>query len=365
MIQVNHGPSGRTRIALLWRGDPSEVEKPAPINNRLYPLFNAFADLSVTAEPVAYADHAAEAIRDQLLAFDGVLVWVDPITDGRDRSKLDLMLADLSHQGVWVSAHPDVIQKIGTKEVLVHTRDLGWGTDTRLYPNARAFKEQFPGSLGSSGSRVLKQRRGNGGIGTWKVEMAGKESPHGGSIVRVREARRGSTVEELRLGGFMDRVETYFFGRGCLVDQLFQPRTTEGMIRCYLVHDEVVGFSTQRPRAPGDFAMAREKTMYESSEPRFAVLRSKMESQWVPALQELFDIATCSLPAIWDADFLYGAKDENNRDTYVLAEINVSAVLPFPQSAVEKIALASVTQILAARAVRGAKRSTPSRQSNA
>jgi hypothetical protein len=36
------------------------------------------------------------------------------MTDGRDRSKLDPMLRDLSDHCVWVSAHPDVIQKIGT-----------------------------------------------------------------------------------------------------------------------------------------------------------------------------------------------------------------------------------------------------------
>lgn len=30
------------------------------------------------------------------------------------------------------------------------------------------------------------------------------------------------------------------------------------------------------------------------------------------------------LPVIWDADFLYGSKDTDGIDTYVLCEINVS-----------------------------------------
>jgi hypothetical protein len=30
-------------------------------------------------------------------------------------------------KGVWVSAHPDVILKMGVKEVLHRTRHLGWG----------------------------------------------------------------------------------------------------------------------------------------------------------------------------------------------------------------------------------------------
>jgi len=46
----------RTRVALLWRGDPTQVEKPTPTNNRMYPLFKAFEDLKVTAEPVAYTE---------------------------------------------------------------------------------------------------------------------------------------------------------------------------------------------------------------------------------------------------------------------------------------------------------------------
>jgi hypothetical protein len=39
------------------------------------------------------------------------------------------------------------------------------------------------------------------------------------------------------------------------------------------------------------------------------------------------------LPLIWDADFLYGAKNRNGEDTYVLCEINVSSVLPIPDGA--------------------------------
>jgi len=33
---------------------------------------------------------------------------------------------------------------------------------------------------------------------------------------------------------------------------------------------------------------------------------------------------------LWDADVMYGEKDANGADTYVLCEINVSAVYPFP-----------------------------------
>jgi hypothetical protein len=36
------------------------------------------------------------------------------------------------------------------------------------------------------------------------------------------------------------------------------------------------------------------------------------------------------LPVIWDADFLFGPKTAAGHDTWVLCEINVSAVWPFP-----------------------------------
>ena len=161
-------------VALLWRGNPAAViERPTPQNNRLYPLFNAFAELNALAEPVVYSNKSVQDVYGRLLHFDGVLVWVDPITEGQDRSTLDPMLKELSSRGVWVSAHPDMILKMGTKEVLFRTKHLGWGTDTRLYATYREFQEQFPARLRSGASRVLKQRRGNGGIGTWRVELAG------------------------------------------------------------------------------------------------------------------------------------------------------------------------------------------------
>ena len=45
---------------------------------------------------------------------DGVLVWVNPIAAGRSRAVLDQMLREVASGGVFVSAHPDVILKMGT-----------------------------------------------------------------------------------------------------------------------------------------------------------------------------------------------------------------------------------------------------------
>ncbi len=60
-------------------------------------------------------------------------------------------------RGTWVSAHPDVILKMGVKEVLYRTRHLGWGADTHRYDSAASFRSEFPQRLRSGGPRVLKQ----------------------------------------------------------------------------------------------------------------------------------------------------------------------------------------------------------------
>ncbi len=64
-----------------------------------------------------------------MLGVDAALVIVNPIQDGHDRSQvLDGMLRDISDAGgVYVSAHPDVISALGTKDVLVRTGGMSWG----------------------------------------------------------------------------------------------------------------------------------------------------------------------------------------------------------------------------------------------
>ena len=236
-------------LAIVWRGDRETRDGATPQNNRLGKVFDALAENGVVAEPAVYAEEMIEELRDQLLRQRGVLVWVDPISAGRDRSQLDALLREVASRGAWVSTHPDVILKMGVKEVLYRTRGLGWGTDTHQYATPQAFRDEFPRRL-ASGARVLKQNRGNGGIGVWKVALIdGQVAPDRDTPVQVLHATRGSELEQLPLGEFMDRCEEYFAGAGLIIDQPFQHRLPEGMIRCYLVQDRVVGFGRQLIRA--------------------------------------------------------------------------------------------------------------------
>jgi hypothetical protein len=120
------------RVGLVWRGDPNQPA-PAPAETRFSRIFEEFAAVGVVAEPVIYDEQQPKMIRDRLLGMDGVLVWVDPIVAGKERSALDDLLRDVAERGVYVSAHPDIIQKMGTKRILYDTRAMPWGTDTECY----------------------------------------------------------------------------------------------------------------------------------------------------------------------------------------------------------------------------------------
>jgi hypothetical protein len=277
---------------------------------------------------------------------DGALVWINPLEGDRTREKLDALLRDVAASGRFVSAHPDVILKIGVKEVLHRTRCLGWGTETRLYRGVEEFRDGFPANLRSRGPRVIKQNRGNAGQGVWKVEWLGR--PAGAApVVTVLEARRGSMPEMLSLEDFISRCEIYFGWGGCIIDQPFQPRLSDGMIRCYMGADKVVGFGHQKikaliaPPPEGPDAPAAQpgpRNMFGPDAAQFQSLRSKMEAEWTPQMMKLLDIERNSLPIIWDADFLYGPKDVAGEDSYVLCEINVSSVFAIPDEAPAAIA---------------------------
>jgi hypothetical protein len=340
------------RIAILWRGDAEARRTATPQNNRFHRVFEELEAVGIDAIPVVYADDIVEEVRQQLLAVDGVLVWVDPIHNGLTRATLDPMLRDVAARGPWVSAHPDIILKMGVKEVLVRTKHLGWGTDTYLYKTPLAFREQFPPRL-LTGPRVLKQNRGNGGQGVWKVERISDEAD-ASARVRILHAQRRSMPEDMPLEMFMMRCEAYFASDGCIIDQPFQPRLPDGMIRCYMGSDRVVGFGHQfikalippPPEGPDSAAAQPGPRIFHpaTAEP-FRALRNKMESEWTPQMMEVLGIDAALLPIIWDADFLYGPRTASGEDTYVLCEINVSSVFAIPEQAPAAIARLTMSRV--------------------
>ena len=171
--------------------------------------------------------------------------------------------------------------------------------------------------------------------------------------VRVRHAQRGSVDETLTLDAFLARCAQYFENGGRIINQAYQARLPEGMIRCYLVHDKVAGFGLQAVNAlcpataavPGAVPPTTPRLYHPATLPQCQPLKHLLETEWVPQLQREFNIGTTSLPMIWDCDFLLGPKTISGDDTYVLCEINVSCVSPFPDPAIDVIAQATLERV--------------------
>lgn len=287
-----------------------------------------------------------EAVRVEALACNAVLVWINPTEPELDRTALDEFLRELSKQGVLVSAHPDTILKLGTKEVLVESQPVGWTVEAFSYRTEAEFRAQFPGRVRSSGPRVLKQHRGNGGHGVWKVSAGARgdfvaESAAGGAPESMDEASL--------LAYFVRRV----FDHGShLVDQAWVPSMTRGMVRAYLCGRRVAGFGFQEivalhRVAPGDDFTRQQPTRrhyYSEQCALFQPLRQRLEGTWIPALAARLGLDDAAFPLLWDADFFFADPPQD----YVLCEINVSCVSPFPESAITPL-IREMKQRLAAR----------------
>jgi hypothetical protein len=51
------------------------------------------------------------------------------------------------------------------------------------------------------------------------------------------------------------------------------------------------------------------------------------------------------LPLLWDCDFMLGDRAADGSERYVLCEINVSSVSPFPPSSIEPLVAATQARI--------------------
>ena len=335
----------RPSVALLYPGDRPMRDRSDPAESRFAALFEAFAHAGVTAVPAVYNDAFAEEVEAQLRDCRLVLVWCNPIEGGRPRDLLDAMLRRIADSGVVVSAHPETILKLGTKDVLFHTRDLPFGSDVHRIESLEQLKEELPERL-QAGARVLKQYRGHSGIGVWRVE----EADHGckPARLRVRHAQRGSDEELMELPVLLTKMAPYFepANGGHMIDQAWQPGLVQGMIRAYLVEDRVAGFGHQLvnalyPGLPGQPAPQPGPRLYHAADlPQFQYLKERLETGWVDLLRARVSVAREQLPLLWDCDFMFGEAHAGAAERYVLCEINVSSVAPFPNSAIQPLVLA-------------------------
>jgi hypothetical protein len=347
------------QIAIVYPGD-SEVRRLATReNNRFAAVFAAFAARGVDAHPAVYNLAQANELRDQLLGLDGALVWVNPIDAGHSRAPLDAVLREVADAGVFVSTHPDVIMKLGTKDVLFDTREMGWGSDVRRLDTLEQLRAELGDRLAGGAIRVLKQWRGHSGIGVWRVQRTPGEAAFGTrSRVLAKHAPRDSAEVMVSFNEFVALMAPYFDEGGHMVDQAWQPRLSEGMVRCYLVQDRVAGFGLQAVNAlhpplagdgSGEAPTPSQRLYHPPDLAHLQGLKQRLETEWVPELERTLGIRREQLPLLWDCDFLHGEPAGEADERYVLCEINVSSVAPFPDSAIEPLVTAALNCVEAER----------------
>lgn len=321
-------------VALMIYGD-SNSNRNALMEEKCKDLATAFISEGFNLESILYNDEAVDKLAIDLLKYNAVLVWVNPIEQGHDRKQLDSLLVEISRKGCFVSTHPEVILKMGTKDVLYKTKDMDWGGDIKMYTNYEYFLKHFPLSLEKSKARVLKQYRGNGGNGVFKIKTGPADSE-----VTVTHATESTKQRILSISDFNNEFKSFFENEGLLIDQEWNDNIVNGMVRCYSSGTRVAGFGYQEINALYELNnkthLPGKRYYYTENCGLFADLKEIMENKWIPELQTKLSIDRDKMPVIWDADFFINNPNSSGAaEKYTLCEINVSCVSPFPPSAIQ------------------------------
>jgi hypothetical protein len=96
------GDAAMAEVAVVWRGGREARRAATPQNNRFHRVFEELAAIGIQAKPAVFDEEFADEVRDQLLTAHGVLVWVDPLHEGKARGALDALLRDVA----WRRADP-------------------------------------------------------------------------------------------------------------------------------------------------------------------------------------------------------------------------------------------------------------------
>jgi len=293
-----------------------------------------FKETEFDVESVIYHDSIAGELANELTKYKAILVWVNPVEQEHDRKILDALLFELANKGCFVSAHPDTIIKLGTKEILYRVRKTDFGGDIKLYRSFEDFKQNFLSSKEVTGFRILKPYRGNGGNGVFKIDATGYQN----NKIVVTHAKKGNEERSLTIDDLFREFEPYFTANDMLIDQEWNQNIINGMVRCYLTGARVSGFGYQEVNALYPKKLPGQRYYFSEDCGLFRDLKNIMESDWINQLQQITGIKKQMLPVIWDADFFINkVNTENTSKKYALCEINTSCVSPFPESSIPYI----------------------------
>src|SRR5262245_45249224 len=91
------------RVAIVYPADPERREKTRLEESRFARTAAALAEKGMAVDGAPYVAGDIRGLGEQLMRVDAVLVWINPIVDGRDRTDLNKLLANVAASGVFVS----------------------------------------------------------------------------------------------------------------------------------------------------------------------------------------------------------------------------------------------------------------------
>lgn len=287
----------------------------------------------------------------------GIILRNNPGTlSPNTQAKLDKLIIELDRKGVICMSHPTVQQKMGAKDSLYKIRHLGCGLeDTSVYYDADSFRMGFRKSIAFR-PRVIKQNRGSQGEGIWicKLENEANYCENFGDAIAdldttlVLLEANDNHVERHSVGEFLEFCingrsknsgEWKSTGKGkyleggkekgaMLVDQRFLPGIVEGEVRCLMVGGTLVELIHKKPKDGGLSATLQSGAIYTKYKPDAVEFGNLVENfhRDLPKIMNAFQISDQPLPLLWTADYIFGEKDKNGEDTFVVGEFNCACV---------------------------------------
>ena len=321
------------------------------------PIANAVIDCGAACEVVYYSDNTEALLKKYLDTMHGIIVRVNPAEyAGVTRSRLEALLMAQKKRGAVVMSTPDVQRSMGAKDALCRISGLRCGlVDTLAYYSAEELDAGFRMSMAFQ-PRVVKQNRGSQGEGIWICKLKDESTyckNFGDRVCGLDEMlvlveACDNHVEEHTVGEFLEfcvngrtaksgewtsrgKGKYLAGGRasgGQMVDQRFMPRIVEGEVRCLMVGPNLVELVHKKPKEgtmSATLGSGAVYTKYPKDAPEFASLVSAFSADRAAIMQAL-GVAGSPLPLVWTADFIFGPKDAEGNDTFVVGEFNCSCV---------------------------------------
>ena len=157
------------------------------------------------------------------------------------------------------------------------------------------------------------------------------------SVARPAWQRRGAHGP----AGLLQRMAPYFEPAqgGHMIDQAWQPRLADGMVRAYLVEDRVTGFGHQAvnalcPARGGEPARSRVRACTTGRLARVPAAEALLESSGLSCCASASASRASSCRCCGTATSCSASRRPTGAERFVLCEINVSSVSPFPPSSI-------------------------------